>query len=304
MKNQISAISSKEKAALSVATSVASVLINEHPGIGSDYQSGSTVMQIAKYCGLLEVHTTDVARTAVRMALKDLLSEGELRQVFEDTLTEKRARGGRATFEHGVAVFGLDEQARKERAANSLETQVREKIGIHGFTEEQRADVRRKAIKALGMTPWTGTPDPETGLEELEYALRLMEDNRFMHQEGKYRNKPDYKKIAAKLNEVFHKGVEVRTALKICRLRERKGMEMKMPKKHPSWKECIHPTAQLNEKDYLALITNVPSFQRANGRSDYAKIAEHLNDLFHEGEEVRTESSVRSKVSRIRLKKD
>ncbi len=297
-------LSHREVAALTIARLIAKKLIKEHPEISSDYQNGAAQMEIAEKCGLLNEHTASVSRAAVRFALKEFLSSEELQFIFEDTLSSKRARAGQATFERGVALFGLDDEARKKRAAKSLATQIREKIGIHARSAKEKTESGRKLVKSNGMTLWTEGIDPETGLNELEYALILMENPEYIHKKGKLRNHPDYKKITAKLNEIFHQGKSIRTTRTVSRLREKKGVESRMPKKHPGWTECIHPTIQLNEVDYLILITNTPGFQTTNGRPHHAKIAKHLNDLFHGGEEVRTEASVRTKICRSKQKKD
>ena len=191
----------------------------------------------------------------------------------------------------------MDEEGLKKRAANSLATQIRDKIGIHGLSKEENEENRRKGLLAKGYTLWTGTRDSQTGLEELEYALKLMTDSSYIHQHGKLRNIPDYKKIAEKLNEVFHQGRAIRNGTSVRRIREKEGFKSNIPK-HPNWTDSINPTVKLNELDYLLLVIQLPSFQKENGKLDYDKITAHLNNIFHEGMEVRTIPAVTRIIGR------
>jgi len=187
-------ISPKEAAAIIVATRLSERIIEEHPGIAIDYQAGRTVKQIAEQCGLLNDNQVGVARTAVRMALKALLSTEELDETSKEHIRNNGYRAATTHYQCGTGFFGLDDEAKKRRAANSLATQVREKIGIHGLSDSEKAEAHRRGSVARGFVPWTGRRDPETGLEELEYALKLFTDPEFIHREGKLRNTQMLKK--------------------------------------------------------------------------------------------------------------
>jgi len=65
-------------------------------------------------------------------------------------------------------------------------------------------------------------------------------------------------------------------------------MRSRIPDVHLHWTDRIDSLTQLNEVDYLSIIVKIPWFH-APGGLDYSRIAGRLNEVFHEGVEVRTE---------------
>ncbi len=79
------------------------------------------------------------------------------------------------------------------------------RIGIHGRSADQMRDDSLKATIARGQTTWT---DEE---KEFLYQLSLNPDYQH-HEDSRYSGKSDLKLITAELNNIFHKGNEVRNA--------------------------------------------------------------------------------------------
>lgn len=272
-KNIIQGLSSREVCAITIAHEIGEDLANSHPEITLDYKAGLTHEEIAKKYDLLREHTVDVARGAVRTALLSLLTEDEYHRIVKAT--------------------------RPAKAARVVARQRRKKIGIFGESAEEKLRRGENLALSRGWSLWTEQIDPETGMNELEYVIMLFNDPEYANQ-GRMKGSPDYKKIAAKLNEVFHEGKTERTILALRHIRGHPKVKPRVPGKFPKWDGVIHPTAKLNESDYLLVVVNIPHFQHAEGKPNYAIIANHLNDLFHEGKEVRTTEAVRNKACRLR----
>jgi hypothetical protein len=92
------------------------------------------------------------------------------------------------------------------------------------MTVEQKRQRILKALSTWGKTPWiVHLVDPESKLNEIDYLIHISRQPENIRTRGTFKGHPDVKKIANKLNAVFHQGQEVRTKQSIqhclCRLR-------------------------------------------------------------------------------------
>ncbi|PIZ76355.1 hypothetical protein COY05_01470 [Candidatus Peregrinibacteria bacterium CG_4_10_14_0_2_um_filter_38_24] len=83
--------------------------------------------------------------------------------------------------------------------------------GIHSLSPEEKKIASQKAAISRGQVPWENhTFDPETGLDEHHYCLRLLADPKFQIQRDN-KTLTRLTAIAQELNRVFHEGRQVRT---------------------------------------------------------------------------------------------
>lgn len=182
----------RQVAIIQKAEDLSQKLIERLPEIADDYRGGLNQREIAEKYKLDQTEGISVARTAISLALKKLIPR----------------KKERLKIKHEI----------QKRAGHDI---VRDKIGIHKLTREQR----KKITLQCGMIPWENHLfDPETGLDEMHYCIQLLKNPRLKRKRNDHFYM-DYERIAKRLNRVFHKRKEVRTADSVRNFRyQRSGL--------------------------------------------------------------------------------
>lgn len=144
---------------------------------------------------------------------------------------ENSQRGGRRAHELKKGAHGLSARERKRNARKASRMQSREDKcragdrsyqlgkGIHGLSEEQKREARRKGLIARGLVPWSGEEQDEL------YRMSLLDE--FKYDSGNNREMSRLSKIAKKINDIYHKGEDVRTKRAVSKIliRMRRGRQ-------------------------------------------------------------------------------
>ena len=191
--------------AIKLVKSYGPVLARACPEIAQDYENGMSFSELSLAYSVANAFdvTPQIARNIVGCALSLLLT-GEQRQLIRcETDHRKRRGGGKAggvtSYENGV--------------------------GIHAMSRTETCRAAIQGLLALGKIPYiTERVEPETGLDEKAYAFHLARQPDYRHTRGPMKDRPNLVGIAARLNEVFHGGQEVRSrnAIKCLFFGERK----------------------------------------------------------------------------------
>lgn len=243
--------------------------------------SGETQNAIARIC---KREATKLIQSS-RDALRDALLQGG--SVFEDLAKRfipeqhKRSQSISIRTISLAAKLLLDEDEYAEVAAANHEQGSKRGREVSGFDNVD--GLLEKAMEANGLTAWETEEDAR--LEEL--AQRVVRP-----QGVNYAGKPDYKNIAAMLNQEFHGGENIRTAngarveyWKLLDARQKLSEHKREKRKEVPWN---------NEEEITALLSLVENLRNpegalnARGRggprpgtTNWPEVANQLNQKFH-----------------------
>lgn len=197
-------LSGKQLSAILSSVQTGLRIQQDFPEIAGRYRNGNSLTEIARDFNFPEKYGVNflVSREAVRKALSGY--DGRLRDFPEKYL-------GLISKDELIEL----EIAHKEdgsRKAREL------KLGIMGSTVEQRRGYSRLAIIAQGKVPWVERKEISTlcTLSEIEFAYMLSQSLEFRIGEGHNSGKTDLCKLTDTLNEIYHKGENIRVAGAVC----------------------------------------------------------------------------------------
>ena len=173
--------------AIAKAKKLGKEVVLHHPEIAEDYRANMNQKEIALKYGLHKGTTIKIAREAVRHALLELIPDIEEREKLREAiiLTTSQKIG---------------------------QTSYKKKRGIHALDSEEKRLVARESNILQGKMPWKGEAyEINTGLDELGYCFMLLSHPKL--QNGRRLMNGAYEFIANELNQIFHRGESVRTAL-------------------------------------------------------------------------------------------
>ena len=124
---------------------------------------------------------------------------------------EHKIASGELLYQQGRGIHAIRPADMEKLRSKGRQTMYRKRLGIHGRSKKQMSIDGCKSAIARGFTPWI-----EAGVitkpSEKEVAYELSQRKKYRIQEGYNRGDIDNVLIAAKLNEVFHRGEAIRTS--------------------------------------------------------------------------------------------
>ncbi len=245
-------INPRQIAAIKRAKELSETVVVSYPQVADAYRQGKTIETIVDELGLGTLAgSRAVVKQAVKYAIQELIPDEEREQLNGEKKVETGKKVGHKLHEQGrgihaqtledkqelarknkedeVGIFALSVEERRELGRKNYENKVgihartteekREEgkklheagLGVHGKTKEDLKAYAKIALASRGLIPWEGDLiDPETGLNEFNYLKALLNDTAYLIKH-KGVISPNRKKIAEKINQVFHNGNPVRT---------------------------------------------------------------------------------------------
>ena len=188
----------KQHGAVYHAVRIGRILVNDHPEIADMYREGMSYSEIVENLDVEVEHNAskEVARNSIYRAI--------------------RGHDGSIGAKYGGLISDLDELVGLEhehyvengkKAAKSINQETGERYVVEGARKGGRKIVElRLGIYSL-QTLW------RNGETESAYLLSL--DPYYQHQKGANKGKGDWKEIAEVLNEDYHGGKEIRSAVSV-----------------------------------------------------------------------------------------
>lgn len=304
--NEVIEITPLQRNAIKRASYLGKKLQEDHPEI-ADLFVEHTLYEIID---LLDIEsdynvTRNVARSGLGKALSGsdhsdcsysgILSKKEAIELGKNHQKRSAAEQGKHMKSNHLGIFDPTlERTEKQRNA-SRETGIRNKEegrGIFSLGLEARIEASRLSNISQGNFVWYEGIDTPT--EHLNYALSLADNPEYQHaldaRCGKARGRPNWEKITLKVNS--DKGLELnpRQVSQAVHKHKIKTGEFK-PKK-------TKPRFTLDEIETMQELSQKEEFQRGSLLNG-TKLADELNMLYHNREEVRTSQSVSIKLSRL-----
>jgi hypothetical protein len=297
-------LSDQQYKAIRLAAEIGCDIRKNYPEIADEYRSGQTAPL------LVAAHEFDnkykinrrTAINAVRNALCGFFGychepyDGLIGDRFEQqrlALAHNKQTGIEA-FKRREGIHALTREQRVEAGRKGglirgpLSYQLR--IGCHAMPPEALREhlgrfspLGRKAggvasVRAKGLTPFA--PATPERMAEIDFALRLAEDPRCLGP-----RRTNFKKIAEKVNDVFHSGNlrYTRTSLKIALQKLRRDNRRKA---------IAHVDSEILFAEQLA---RDPAYQ-IPARIKAEEIARLVNKEYHSGKPVRNSFSIRNAI--------
>jgi hypothetical protein len=221
----------------------------EHPEIRDMYRS-MPQPEILKELDLKQKYgvSYNIARVAITKALRGhaggfgvsaysgTMDEEELNRLEKlhkrdgsskvGTATYKQKRGihglrksGLLTFKEKKGLFSLNENELKEAAKKGGESAVSKRVGIHLLSSEDKSNAGKSGCLSRGYLLWTD--------EEVGEAVELSKLQENSHAESHtFAGRPDWNKITAKINEIWHEGKPVRSSATVCSIVRRRKAKL------------------------------------------------------------------------------
>ncbi len=160
-------------------------LAQTRPNLADRFRAGESHVQIGRSLEELADFSVDVQRVAVQTAMRILIPDADEREALW-----------------------------RAHVVETNRRMIHQRVGIYGLGQADRRAAGNLAALANGKMPWEDERrDPITGLlSEAKFCLLLAADPNYQRSKPPYLGKPDAAKIAARLNDVFHEGKEVRDA--------------------------------------------------------------------------------------------
>ena len=197
------------------------ILQETYPGIEQDYRDGKSKPELVRDYEIKENHGVgqNVALKAIDCALRGhpeesgvkayegLIKDGqELKRLGRATqgrssrvLTkEERIANGKKAYNLGVGIHSYTPKQRRQHSQKGGIIARDQRLGFHGFTEEQKKANQLKASVASGNILWTDM--------QKQRVHELAKDKNY-----RWASKgPNYAKIAQQINIEFHNGKTIR----------------------------------------------------------------------------------------------
>ncbi len=231
--------------------------------------------------------------------------------------TEERSDKARRQYAEGKGIGSASSEELRAWGGKAKEL----KAGIHGFDDAKRKEVAKLSMAARGVVPWNNENiDTKSGLGEYDYCAKLINDPKYQRRTIDGKAVIESQLIAGVINDVFYGGEDVRkgssienfnrkygilkleatNALALRTIEERKEASRlaiiacgKIP-----WENFRFDSETcLDEHNYCIRLWQDDRFKYSVGSrvcTDIQAIADELNRVFHEGEIVRTKSSVKN----------
>ncbi|MDD5651266.1 MAG: hypothetical protein PHF86_12770 [Candidatus Nanoarchaeia archaeon] len=191
------------------------------PQIAKDYREGISLKEIVKNYNLSSINnlSEDTASEAVRYALCGYHSNIRFlsKEVYDGLipldeyliLSEKHHSDNARKVDEQMrrenqGLYGISTSQRILNGKKGARTQIKEKIGIHGKSHEEHQQIGKSGAEAAGYTVWSN--------DEKLSVLNMV-------TQPKYRRSSMIAsaKIANELNNLYHQGESIRTAVSISR---------------------------------------------------------------------------------------
>ena len=209
------------------------------PDIENDYRNGKSLSDIVRerhICDVLGI-SVDMAMTSVHYALRGhdggyfqcfnlpayngLIPREELEVLARNhgvDYGEKMGKlNGSKNYKQGKGISSLSKEKLREHGAKGGRVKTRKGFGV--LNEEQLRDRTIYLAGIMGYIPYSR--------EEDETILRLSEEQKYTHQQGRSIGRTNLDKLTKEINESFHDNKEVRSAeqikFKLYRLRKKKN---------------------------------------------------------------------------------
>lgn len=190
--------SAHQVTAIRVSHRIGQQLIEDHPEIADMYRNGALQEELARRFIPDEVERgMSVARTAVGVALHHLIPEIEMAGLLKGRKVTTGSSSGKKTIERKRGLFGLDEKRLAEIKRLGGQATRDRKVGIHGYTEEEKSEAVKKGLLTKGLVPFSH--------EELARLLELANDPQYIRPTRKSRDgeAPNYVAISEILHREF-----------------------------------------------------------------------------------------------------
>ena len=304
--NEVRKITPLQRNAIKRASYLGKKLQEDHPEI-ADLFVEHTLYEIID---LLDIEsnynvTRNVARSGLGNALSGsnhldysyagLIPKKEAIELGKKHQKQSASELGNYLKDNKLGIFDPTlERTEKQRNA-SRETGIKnkeEERGIFSLGLEEQIEASRLANIAQGRFIWYEGIDTPT--DHLNYALELADTPEYQHaldaRCGKARGRPNWEKITSKLNS--NTGLELNTkqVSQAVHKHKIKTGEFK-PKK-------TKPRFTLDEIGTMQDLSQKEEFRRGSLLNG-TKLADKLNELYHNSEEIRTSQSVSIKLSRL-----
>ena len=199
------------------------LLVRDHPEIADLYRkTGEDTMSQIGIAKMLDIPdrygvTLNLARNAISYALRGFDGDEDDRIASFDGLIPRPEID--LLYQHHLAYSGFQSWVANRQA----------RIGIHARSHSEVIDDSMASVRARGLTPWITRVSLEdrTDLGETDIARMFVRNREYQYHDPSHSGRPNYPKIALKLNELFHAGKKVRTAktvnAKLAKERARAG---------------------------------------------------------------------------------
>jgi hypothetical protein len=304
-------LTSEQVGAIRLAAEIGNDIRKNYPEIAEEYRSGLTAPKLVAQYGFNYRYgvSLQMASYAVRNAIRGYCGHyyNPYRGLIEDKSEREslaiahNRQTGMELFEQkrGIHALTYEQKAEAGRKGGLIRGPLSYKlrIGCHALPPEVlREHCRRIAplggkaggkasVTARGLVPYM--PATPGRVAEIEYAFRLAADPLYL---GPVR--ANFKKIAEKVNEVFHAGNPhyTRTTLKIAlqsyRRRDRSTVE----------------SLADSEMLFAEMLACDLAYQ-LSARIKAAEIAQKVNEEYHSGRPVRNPLGIRTAIQRYRRQK-
>lgn len=329
-------------AAIKISQKIGIALASNHPEIAQLYVDGATQEDLAvQFVHQQYDVSAAVGKTSIQEALKILIPDYEERMeigvvhlqqggvrnyiegvgIFgldEETMYGIRSAGGMASHKEGKGIFALSKEERRIAGVRGGTTSRNQQKGVHGLSSEKLSaagtrayelgrgvhglskEVRRKFSRKAGESSYERGVGVHamTTEQRREIGLALKEAEKGCHALTTEERR-DIGLRAAKEGTGIHAFTTEQRREVAKKAMETLGFIM-------WYGDLIDEETGMQEGDYCLLLAEKKEFQhqggRGKGRPNKQKITEELNQRFHNGEEVRTLSAVKTFLSRSRKK--
>ena len=269
-----SSLTREQLLALRKASELGKRLQEDFPEIADEYRNGMTLSKISsEYC-IQELYdaSRSVAITAVGNALRGYDFDGisylgliedpeELRNIGLEHIREN----GKALYELGKGIHGLTAEQMSEHSRKGGEAAYEMGTGIHSLTPEQKSEYGRKGGNSLYAN--------KKGIHSLTPEQRS-----------------ENARKAANVAYEMGKGVHGRTAEQMSEHGRKSAIARGLVPWVPAEETNEHYT--FSEVETAFMLSQCPEYRRGTLVKN-SKIADEINEGFHNGESVRTPGAVK-----------
>ena len=196
---------------------------------------------------------------------------------------EVSRKGGQTNYEQGTGIFSMTPEEKSEAGHKGGSKSHEMGVGIHALTHEQRSKIGREAgLKAFDLDVGIHSQTKE---ERREHGLRTYREGK-----GIANLTAEQKSALGRRNYLNGIGVHGRTPEQMSE----DGRKAALACGFTLWTD--------NEIHYVHTLAKQPEYQHKDGehrgRADQKLITGKVNEVFHQGEDVRTTASIKACLKR------
>jgi general stress protein YciG len=117
--------------------------------------------------------------------------------------------GGKASYEMKKGIHAMSHEELIDACSLAGKTAYEMKKGVHAMSHEELSAAGRKGAVTQGYAPWSGP--------ELEQLANMMVSPEYSYDGGSHKGRPNLNRISQSLNQIFHSGEQIRSAVSVKR---------------------------------------------------------------------------------------